>query len=79
MVESAVLYFKNNTGGKDIFIGVKKFMCAGAAAPFDHPHVFLTMAAKDEKLCPYCSTLYHFDAGLSHGETRPEGCRDLTA
>lgn len=68
------LHFQNNTGNAEIFIGVKKFMCAGAAAPNDHPHVFLTMAEAEEKLCPYCSTLYRFDAALPAGATRPVGC-----
>jgi len=78
MAES-VLHFKNDTGGETIFIGVKKFICAGAADPFDHPHIFLTMAEKDEKRCPYCSTLYRFDSRLKNGETRPAGCEDLSA
>ena len=47
-----------------IDIGVKEFMCVGANPPFDHPHVFLDMGADDEKVCPYCSTLYRYDAAL---------------
>jgi len=67
-------HLKNNTGIKEIFIGAKKFMCAGASDPFDHPHVYLYMGAASEKLCPYCSTLYRFDENLKTGETRPARC-----
>ena len=42
--------------------------------PFDHPHVFLDMGSDREKVCPYCSTLFRFNAALGPGETRPEGC-----
>ena len=49
-------------GHAAIDIGVKEFMCVGANPPFDHPHVFLDMGSDDEKVCPYCSTLYRYDA-----------------
>jgi hypothetical protein len=49
-------------------------MCVGANPPFDHPHVFLDMGADDEKVCPYCSTLYRYDPSLKASETRPENC-----
>lgn len=71
MANTSLPHFGNIGGDKEIFIGVKKFMCAGAAAPFDHPHIFLTMGQKDEKLCPYCSALYRFDAGLQGDKAKP--------
>ena len=49
-------------------------MCVGANPPFDHPHVFLDMGADNEKVCPYCSTLYRYDPSLKPTETKPEGC-----
>jgi hypothetical protein len=49
-------------------------MCVGANPPFDHPHVFLDMGADEEKVCPYCSTLYRYDPSLKANETRPENC-----
>ena len=49
-------------------------MCVGDNPPFDHPHVFLDMGADAEKVCPYCSTLYRYDASLKASETRPENC-----
>jgi hypothetical protein len=27
-----------------------------------------------EKICPYCSTLYRYDAALHADETQPAGC-----
>ncbi|MGB3502184.1 MAG: zinc-finger domain-containing protein [Mesorhizobium sp.] len=67
-------HFQNSAGHPAISIGAKEFMCVGANPPFDHPHVFLDMGGDTEKVCPYCSTLYRFDAAL-HGEhTVPEGC-----
>ena len=52
-------------------IGVKEFMCVGANPPFDHPHVFLDMGADNEKVCPYCSTLFRYDPALKANETQP--------
>ena len=49
-------------------------MCVGASPPFDHPHVFLDMGGDSEAICPYCSTLYHFDPSLHGSETVPAGC-----
>jgi uncharacterized Zn-finger protein len=57
-----------------IEIGAREFMCVGAKPPFDHPHVFLDMGAEDEIVCPYCSTLYRYDAGLGGSESRPAEC-----
>lgn len=74
MAGGAIPHFQNDAGHKLIEIGVKEFMCVGADAPFDHPHVFLDMGSDDEKICPYCSTLYRFDPALKATETRPAGC-----
>jgi uncharacterized Zn-finger protein len=52
---------------------ISRTMCVGANPPFDHPHVFLDMGADDEKVCPYCSTLYRHVSGLRADETRPAG------
>lgn len=71
MSDQSLPHFSNDTGSKEIFIGAKKFMCAGAEAPFDHPHVFLTMGDSNEKLCPYCSTLYRFNAALHKEQAKP--------
>jgi uncharacterized Zn-finger protein len=74
MADHIVPHFHNE-------IGVKEFMCVGAKPPFDHPHVFLVMGDDDEKICPYCSTLYRYKAGLAPIETVPPGhlYRDLAA
>lgn len=74
MAQSTTPHFHNTAGHKAIEIGVKEFMCIGAAAPFDHPHVFLDMGQGSEVVCPYCSTLYIFDASVAATETRPAGC-----
>ena len=74
MAHHPVLHFHNSEGHKKIMIGVKEFMCVGAAAPYDHPHVFLDMGEDSEKVCPYCSTLYVFDAGLGTKDTNPADC-----
>jgi len=67
-------HFHNDGGHKVIHIGVREFMCVGASAPFDHPHIFLDMGAEDEIICPYCSTLYRYDATLQAQQSRPQGC-----
>ena len=74
MAGGTVPHFQNDPGYPGIDIGVKEFMCVGANPPFDHPHVFLDMGADDEKVCPYCSTLYRYSPDLTADETRPEGC-----
>ncbi len=45
----------------------------GARPPLDHPHVFLDMGADGEIICPYCSTLYRFDATLGPRDSVPDG------
>lgn len=73
-------HFHNDAGHARIAIGVKEFMCVGAKPPYDHPHVFLDMGDDNEIVCPYCSTLYVYDASLQPGETIPPGCAfDTTA
>jgi uncharacterized Zn-finger protein len=73
MAENIVPHLTNDDGVGVIEIGVKEFMCIGAKPPFDHPHVFLDMGDDDEKVCPYCSTLYRFAPGLAPTETNPPG------
>ncbi|MGE0500294.1 MAG: zinc-finger domain-containing protein [Rhizobiaceae bacterium] len=73
MAGGAIPHFQNDAGHPVIGIGVKEFMCVGANPPFDHPHVFLDMGAGDEKVCPYCSTLFRYLSDLKANETRPAG------
>jgi uncharacterized Zn-finger protein len=73
MADHAVPHFHNDSGVPAIAIGAHEFMCVGAKPPFDHPHVFLDMGDGNEKVCPYCSTLYRHDPGLGALETIPPG------
>ena len=57
-----------------IEIGAKEFMCVGALPPFDHPHVFLDIGSDAEIICPYCSTLFHYDPALKATESDPPTC-----
>ena len=68
-----------NNGAEKIFVGVRELQCMGARAPFDHPHVFLDMGQDTQILCPYCSTLFVFDARLHGDESDPKGCLVTTA
>lgn len=74
MAKAIVPHFHNDGGVPTIKIGVREFMCIGATAPYDHPHVYLDMGDDDEKVCPYCSTLYRFDANLAANESDPANC-----
>lgn len=74
MAHHTIPHFANDEGVEKIVIGVKEFKCMGARHPFDHPHVFLDMGADEHIVCPYCSTLYVYDAELGPGESKPEGC-----
>ena len=67
-------HFHNEAGHAVIEIGVKRFMCVGAPAPFDHPHEYLDMGDDNEIVCPYCSTLYKFNPNLAEDQTIPDGC-----
>ena len=81
MAGGATPHFHNTMGVAAIEIGAREFMCMGALPPFDHPHVFLDMGRGSEIICPYCSTLYKFDASFAAGEARPAeaGWHDETA
>jgi len=74
MADHVVPHLANDAGAEKITIGVKEFKCMGARPPYDHPHVFLDMGADSQILCPYCSTLYIYDARLAADETEPSGC-----
>ena len=74
MAGHSIPHFQNDAGHKAIEIGAREFMCVGANPPFDHPHVFLDMGDENEKICPYCSTLYSYNPALKAGGTKPEGC-----
>lgn len=73
MAEKGIPHFQNDDGVSVIHVGTKEFMCIGAKPPFDHPHVFLDMGADNEIICPYCSTLYRYDASLKGG-SNPASC-----
>lgn len=74
MADTKIMHFKNDLGVETIEIGVKSFQCCGASQPFDHPHVFLQMGDDTKIVCPYCSTLYAYNAELKAHATKPEGC-----
>ena len=73
MAASTVPHFCNDQGEAKIAIGVKEFQCMGASPPFDHPHVYLDMGGDREAICPYCSTLYVYDARLIATASDPAG------
>jgi uncharacterized Zn-finger protein len=73
MAEHVIPHFHNQPGAPKIRIRVKEFMCVGALPPFDHPHIFIDMGDADEAVCPYCSTLFVYDPGLS-GICDPPTC-----
>jgi uncharacterized Zn-finger protein len=74
MAGHSIAHFQNDAGHVAIEIGVREFMCVGANAPFDHPHVYIDLGHDTEKVCPYCSTLYRYNASLNASETKPAGC-----
>lgn len=74
MAETAIAKFRNDIGITQIAIGVKKFECTGATAPYDHPHIFLDMGEDDQIICPYCSTLFKHDRSLGAAQAYPEAC-----
>lgn len=73
MAAHAIPHFKNDLGLPSIRTQAKEFMCVGASAPFDHPHVFIDMGLDIEAVCPYCSTLYRYDAEIA-GACEPIEC-----
>jgi uncharacterized Zn-finger protein len=74
MADHGIPHFHNDKGVATIHVGAREFMCIGAKPPFDHPHVYLDMGGDDEIVCPYCSTLYKFDASLKAGTCSPPDC-----
>lgn len=74
MADHVIPHFHNDAGVPMIEIGAREFMCVGARPPFDHPHIFCDMGDENEIICPYCSTLYRFDAKLGPAEARPGSC-----
>ena len=75
MAGNTIPHFANDEGAESIRIGVKEFNCMGALPPFDHPHVYLDMGSESEIICPYCSTLYVYDAQLGPDESVPPGAK----
>jgi uncharacterized Zn-finger protein len=73
MADHHIPHFHNDAGAAVIGVGVREFMCMGAKPPFDHPHVYLDMSTEGEKICPYCGTLFKYDAGLHGDDTSPPG------
>ena len=71
MASGATPHFHNGMGLAAIDIGSREFMCIGALPPFDHPHVFIDMGAAEEAICPYCSTLFRFNAHLRGDQSTP--------
>jgi uncharacterized Zn-finger protein len=74
MAENFVPHFHNDPGVALIEIGAKEFMCIGATPPFDHPHIFIDLGHEREAICPYCSTLFRYNAGVDADEARPAEC-----
>jgi uncharacterized Zn-finger protein len=73
MAHAVVAHFANDLGVKEIKVGLKEFMCMGARAPFDHPHIFLDMGGENSTICPYCSTHFVYTPSLKAHETLPQG------
>ena len=71
MAYGATPHFQNSMGLSSIEVGAGEFMCIGALPPFDHPHVFLDMGKAKEIICPYCSTLYRYNASLGPTASKP--------
>jgi hypothetical protein len=42
--------------------------------PQDQPHIYLNMGDGSGIVCPYCSTLFHFDPSLGAHEADPADC-----
>jgi uncharacterized Zn-finger protein len=66
--------FHNEIGVPIVRIGCREFKCIGDKPPQDHPHIYLNMGDAGEIVCPYCSTLFHFDPSLGAHEADPEDC-----
>jgi uncharacterized Zn-finger protein len=63
--------FFNDLGAPILVIGTKKFKCIGASPPFDHPHIYLDMGNDGEIVCPYCSTLFRYNASVGDLDASP--------
>ena len=74
MADTGIPHFRNDLGVTLIEVGSKEFMCIGAMPPFDHPHIFIDLGDDIEHVCPYCSTLYRYNAALAAGAAKPEEC-----
>ncbi|MGI9522520.1 MAG: zinc-finger domain-containing protein [Hyphomicrobiaceae bacterium] len=74
MADTIVPHFANDAGVEKIIIGVREFKCMGARPPHDHPHVYLDMGTDLQILCPYCSTLFVYDARLTPAQSEPADC-----
>ena len=74
MAEHVVPHFHNDPGVPVIEVGAREFQCVGALPPHDHPHVYLDMGVEKEIVCPYCSTLYRFNAKLDVHAAKPPEC-----
>jgi uncharacterized Zn-finger protein len=66
--------FHNEIGVPMVRIGCHEFECIGDKPPQDHPHIYLNMGDASEIVCPYCSTLFHFDPTLGAREADPVDC-----
>ncbi|MEO5806777.1 zinc-finger domain-containing protein [Devosia sp.] len=71
MAHGTTPHFHNTEGLARIAVGSKEFQCVGALPPFDHPHIYLDMGKDSEVVCPYCSTLFVYDAALAVGTSNP--------
>jgi uncharacterized Zn-finger protein len=69
MAHTSTPHFQNASGATKLQIGAKEFVCEGAIAPFDHPHIFIDMGASNDAVCPYCSTLYSFNPKLKSDQS----------
>jgi uncharacterized Zn-finger protein len=66
--------FQNEIGVSVVRIGCREFECIGDRPPQDHPHIYLNMGDATEIVCPYCSTLFCFNATLGADEADPPDC-----
>ena len=66
--------FYNEIGVPIVRVGCREFECIGAMPPQDHPHIYLNMGDASGIVCPYCSTLFHFDPSLGAHEADPADC-----
>lgn len=73
MAGQIVPHYHNDAGVEKIEIGVREFKCMGARPPFDHPHIYIDLGDSDDAVCPYCSTVYHYNPALRADETVPPG------